>query len=212
MLSPFIRHIGRHIRLAPAESIAGRTGLGRRKPYLRVAHPRSGLLRKAMSVAVALAAPLLATSCGSPAGDDGRWRRVGGLDGDWIPFVAIQPEAAKDGAVYRDAINRLCGPGRCFQVGFFMTGDTIPPSGPRGSFFRAGGWGRYRPLAVYLGGSEIKCSRGMTVLTRASPRDLTWRRTASGSGLRLIAALRMPRNCWQARCGRTPKAGAHNDS
>ena len=93
---------------------------------------------------------LLVGACRPPAAGDGRWRSVGGLDGDFISFVEIQPAAAKDGAVYQDAIRRLCSPGRCFQVGFFAAGDPIPPSGNRQDFFRAGGWSPYRPLAVYV--------------------------------------------------------------
>lgn len=78
-----------------------------------------------------------------------------------IPFIEVSLEKAKDGTTYREAIDRLCGPGRCVQVGFFLAGDPIPPSGPRGDFFRAGGWGGYKPLAVYMGDEFTKwdCER-----------------------------------------------------
>jgi hypothetical protein len=116
------------------------------------------LLRRISLVAVAM----LATACGqsAPVQGDG-WRRAGGLDDDLIPFVEVQADRAKDGAVYRDALNRLCGPGRCVQIGFFESGDAIPPSGPRSRFFRNGGWSNYRPLAVYMGGEFTKwdCDR-----------------------------------------------------
>jgi hypothetical protein len=105
---------------------------------------------------------LFLSACHAPVSVDGNgWRQAGGLDGDMIPFVEVSPDKAKDGATYREAIDRLCGPGRCVQVGFFLAGDSVPPSGPRGDFFRAGGWGNYKPLAVYMGGEFTKwdCER-----------------------------------------------------
>jgi len=102
------------------------------------------------------------SACNAPGPLAGSgWRQAGGLDGDMIPFVEVSPDKAKDGATYREAINRLCGPGHCVQVGFFLAGDSIPPSGTRGDFFRAGGWGNYKPLAVYMGGEFTKwdCER-----------------------------------------------------
>lgn len=109
-----------------------------------------------------VALTLCLSACNAPGPVDGNgWRRAGGLDGDIIPFVEVSPDKARDGATYREAIDRLCGPGRCVQVGFFLAGDSIPPSGPRGDFFRAGGWGNYKPLAVYMGGEFTKwdCER-----------------------------------------------------
>lgn len=105
---------------------------------------------------------LILSACGATAPIEGNgWRQAGGLDGDMIPFIEVSPDRAKDGTIYHEAINRLCGSGRCVQVGFFMAGDQIPPSGPRGDFFRAGGWGSYRPLAVYMGDefTEWDCER-----------------------------------------------------
>ena len=154
----------------------------------------------------ALAATALASACGPPAASDGRWRRTGGLDGDVIPFVEIQPAAAKDGAAYRDAINRLCGPGRCVQVGFFMAGDAIPPSGPRGDFFRAGGWGRYRPLAIYMGGSDEftlwDCERAGV---ESAPHSAL---CGEGVEAQYAAVLRLAaRDGWVQGCGLPPFGG-----
>jgi hypothetical protein len=163
-------------------------------------------MRKRIPAQAALAASLLACACGPPAASDGHWQRVGGLDGDVIPFVEIQSAAARDGAVYRDAINRLCGPGRCVQVGFFMAGDAIPPSGPRGDFFRAGGWARYRPLAIYMAGSDEftlwDCQRAGT---EAAPRS-----ALCGEGVReqFEAVLRLAaRDGWVQGCALPPFGG-----
>ena len=102
--------------------------------------------------ALAICSLAFLSSCSSPEPVKGEgWRLAGGLDGDLIPFVEIDPAFAKKGAVYRDAINKICGPGRCMQVGFFLAGDRIPPNGSRSDFFSAGGWGNYAPLAVYSG-------------------------------------------------------------
>lgn len=109
-----------------------------------------------------IASVVFLNACGAPASVKGEgWRQAGGLDGNMIPFVEVQPNRGKDGAVYRDAIDRLCSSGGCVQVGFFLAGDPVPESGARGDFFRSGGWGRYRPLAVYMGGEFTKwdCER-----------------------------------------------------
>lgn len=159
-----------------------------------------------MPAIAALAASLSASACGPPAASEGRWQRIAGLDGDTIPFVEVQPAAAKDGAVYRDAINRLCGPGRCVQMGFFMAGDAIPPSGRRGDFFRARGWGRYRPLAVYWGGSgeftTWDCERAAA--EAAPPSALC----GEGVSDHFDAVLRLAtRDGWVQGCGLPPFGG-----
>ncbi len=111
----------------------------------------------------ALSALVLA-GCGSPAGE--HWKRVGSLDGDFIQFVEIDPGGVKNATIYRDAANRLCGDRQCFQIGFFAAGDRTPPSGDRGQFFSAGGWGPYAPVAIYMGRSgeftKWDCARGPT--------------------------------------------------
>ncbi len=105
---------------------------------------------------------LIVGACDNMRATEGAgWRQIGALDDGMIPFVEVSSNEAKNGAVYRDAINRLCGPGRCAQVGFFLAGDSIPPSGSRRDFFRSGGWANYSPLAVYMGGDFTKwdCER-----------------------------------------------------
>jgi hypothetical protein len=148
---------------------------------------------------------LTASACSAPAPVEGDgWRQAGGLDRDMIPFVEVQPDRAKDGAVYRDAINRLCGPGRCVEVGFFLANDAIPPSGPRGDFFRAGGWGGYRPLAVYMGGefTEWDCERAGE---EAAPLSAL---CGEGAEEQYSAVLRLAtRDGWVEGCGLPPFGG-----
>lgn len=146
---------------------------------------------------VAFVVLLSACSAPAPVQGDG-WRQAGGLDGDLIPFVEVQPNRAKDAAVYRDAIDRLCGPGRCVQVGFFLAGDSIPPSGARGDFFRSGGWGGYRPLAVYMGGefTEWDCMRAGD---EAAPLSAL---CGEGANEEYSAVLRLAsRDGWVKGCG-----------
>ncbi len=148
---------------------------------------------------------VLLSACSAPAPIEGDgWRQAGGLDRDMIPFVEVQPDRAKDGAVYREAIDRLCGPGRCVQVGFFLAGDPIPPSGPRGDFFRAGGWAGYRPLAVYLGGefTEWDCERAGE---EAAPLSAL---CGEGAHEEYSAVLRLAtRDGWVVGCGLPPFGG-----
>jgi len=81
------------------------------------------------------------------------WKEVGSIDGEFIQFVEVDAASAKDGAVYRDAAAQLCHPGSCLQVGFFLPGDPVPPSGSRRDFFQTGGWASYAPAAIFMASS-----------------------------------------------------------
>lgn len=155
-------------------------------------------------IAAVTATAVAGSACGPVANGDRRWQRVGGLDGDMIPFVEIEAGSATDGAVYEDAIDQLCGPGRCIYVGFFMAGDAIPPSGPRGDFFRAGGWGRYRPLAVRFGDefTHWDCERAGAEAAPASALCSAGVREQYGAVLDLAA-----RDGWVEGCGLPPYDG-----
>jgi hypothetical protein len=90
------------------------------------------------------------TGCGNadlPKGTG--WQVVGGLEDIEIKFVQIDQGSAKDGAVYRDAVSKLCASGRCVQIGFFLPGDRTPPSTSKVVFFSNGGWREYQPAAIY---------------------------------------------------------------
>ncbi|HTK35559.1 MAG TPA: hypothetical protein VL358_09775 [Caulobacteraceae bacterium] len=88
------------------------------------------------------------------ASSGAHWREVGSLDDGAVPFVEVETAFAMDGSVYRDAARRLCTR-RCTEVGFFLPGDTRPPSGPREAFDQAGGWSHYAPAAVYSAGGGV---------------------------------------------------------
>jgi hypothetical protein len=112
------------------------------------------LLRRSGNLAAFLLAMPLAC-CGAPP-SGAHWKVAGGLDGDFVQFVEVEPAFAKTGAVYREAVERLCPGQDCYQIGFFVAGDQVPPSGSRGDFFQAGGWAGYAPAAVYNGSSSGK--------------------------------------------------------
>ncbi len=152
-----------------------------------------------------LAFALLLSACqeASQVGGNG-WRQTGGLDGDMIPFVEVSSDKAKDGTIYREAIDKLCGLGRCVQVGFFLAGDPIPPSGPRGDFFRAGGWGNYKPLAVYMGNefTQWDCERAGDAAAPQSALCGENTREEYSAVLRLAT-----RDGWVEGCGLPPFGG-----
>lgn len=148
---------------------------------------------------------VFASACSAPGPVDGDgWKQVGGLDKDMIPFVAISPERARDGAVYRDAIDRLCGTRRCVQVGFFLAGDRMPQSGPRSDFFRAGGWSNYSPLAVYMGGEFTKWDCERAGEESAPLSALCGERIGEEYGAILGLATR---DGWVKGCGLSPFGG-----
>lgn len=127
-----------------------------------VDHPRRAKKRNPLAIGCALVIAALAIlselggsldeSTGSVATAGPHWRQVGGLDNGnlikHIKFVEVSKRNAGR-AVYDDAISKLCGTDNCYQVGFFIAGDSIPPSTPRRTFFQNGGWGKYSPAAVY---------------------------------------------------------------
>jgi hypothetical protein len=97
---------------------------------------------------VLLIAPLGLLAACHPQTSGAHWREVGSLDNGMVPLVEVDATFAKDGSIYRDATKQLCA-SRCAEVGFFLPGDAVPPSGPREDFYQAGGWSRYAPAAVY---------------------------------------------------------------
>jgi len=79
------------------------------------------------------------------------WRKVGELGGSpYIRFVQVDAASAHDGAVYRDAAEKVCGANTdCWQLGIFLPGDQIPSGDDKAAFFRTGGWSGYAPAAVW---------------------------------------------------------------
>ncbi|WP_454714296.1 hypothetical protein [Caulobacter segnis] len=101
---------------------------------------------------------MLLVACGPPplASGDG-WRQTDRLDGGMINFVEIDKAHAQDGAAYRKAAEQICTPvSDCFQVGFFIEGQPSPAGqfGSRSVFFGNGGWGPWKPVAVFMGTSR----------------------------------------------------------
>jgi hypothetical protein len=79
------------------------------------------------------------------------WRLAGELEkmdnGKQIKFVVISKKKAGL-VVYNDAISNLCRNDSCYQVGFFLEGDSVPSETSRREFFEQG-WSKYAAAAVY---------------------------------------------------------------
>ena len=86
------------------------------------------------------------------------WRKVGELGGSpYVRFVEVDAASAHDGAVYRDAAEKVCGANSdCWQLGIFLPGDQVPSGDDKASFFRAGGWADYAPAAVWTNNEFTK--------------------------------------------------------
>jgi hypothetical protein len=101
---------------------------------------------------LSMAACGVLVACEQPLASGAHWREVGSIGNGVFPLVQIDAAFAKDGSVYRDAAKQVCT-ARCFQVGFFIPGDKVPPSESREAFFEAGVWGGYSPAAIYNAGN-----------------------------------------------------------
>lgn len=123
------------------------------RPVKKKRHPlliAAALIAGAIILLSYLGSNLKESGAGMAASSGDHWKQVGGLD-DSENFKFVEVDKPNAGAaVYDDAISKLCGGGGCVQVGFFLVGDSIPPSTSRSAFFRDGGWAKYTPAAVYF--------------------------------------------------------------
>ena len=108
-----------------------------------------GVRSKAFAPLFAVTGILLSSCSDGPPQSQIGWRKVGDLDGV-IVFVEADPKVMRSATQYSEAADAVCKTG-CAQVGFFLPGDLLPPSGGRASFFRNGGWKDYNPVAVKFG-------------------------------------------------------------